>query len=162
MFYPAELTRRGSCHSRSRQGGFLEQQLPLSRWPGISSLLFLTCILCWLLHSSEIKVTFLLISKKIGARICLIIHRRIPSRASLVCWIYCKFTLLMACLGKIRSKLGEVPSFLCSCQVAPSWGCSLAHQLQGRDQPGEERDSRRRKLADRSRSSRSCQSCFSQ
>lgn len=42
----------------------------------------------------------------------------------------------MACLGKIRSKVEKVPSFLCSCQVAPSWGKLPAHQLQRRDQPG--------------------------
>lgn len=42
----------------------------------------------------------------------------------------------MAYLGKIRSKVGEVTSLLCSCQVAPSWGYLPACQLQRRDQPG--------------------------
>ena len=141
MFYPAELTRRGSCHSRSQQGCFLEQQSPLSPC-SVTGLVFHHCyfllIFCAGFSILLRSKSFLLIIKKIGACICLIIHRKIPSRASLVCWIYCKLTPLMACLGKIRSKLGEVPSFLCACQVAPSWGYSLAHQLRRRAQPGGE------------------------
>lgn len=49
----------------------------------------------------------------------------------------------MASLGKRRSKLGEVPSFLCSCQLALSWGYSLASGCRGGTSQ-EKREGRRR------------------